>query len=95
MKPALKPFAATSLPLTSSPVVFSADPDATTARIVRVWSDRSFHVAIDAAATTSDMPVSAIGGGALVHLDPGESIAAIKATGSPDGTIWLATVRRL
>lgn len=94
MKTAFKPIAATSLPLTSSPAILGG-PDAAMARIVRVWSDVGFHVAIGATATTSDMPVSATGGGAVVHLDPGETIAAVKAVGAADGTVWFATVRRL
>lgn len=90
----ISPVASLSLPLTSSPSTFPADLTGIKARIVRVWSNRQFHVAIGGGATTDDMPFAADGDGTLIHLDPGEALTAIKGDDEPDGAIWFSTVAR-
>jgi hypothetical protein len=94
----LQPFASLSMALSSAPGVFAYDAAAADqfgkGRIVRVWSNRQFHVAIGDGATTDSLPVAAGGEGALIHVDPGEDISVIKGASETDGSIWFTTVKR-
>lgn len=97
---ALKPLSSSSQALDTTVVAFTVpapqtSPMVAPAALVRVYSDRNFHVAVGATdATTDDLPVSDHLHGVLIHLDAGERLSAVKATGETAGTIWFTVVRR-
>lgn len=60
---------------------------------LRIWSDRSFHFKVGAAATTDDTPVSAEHAELIPCPAEDEVIHFIKASGETDGSVWVSHVK--
>ncbi|MFO1118541.1 MAG: hypothetical protein U1E28_22975 [Beijerinckiaceae bacterium] len=88
----IKLVASSSVALTSAPAIFSHAESKPV--IVRVWSNRQFHVAIGDSADANALPVAAGGEGALIHVDAAEDMSAVKGAAEDDGEVWFSVVRR-
>lgn len=88
----IKLVASSSVALTSAPAIFSHAESKPV--IVRVWSNRQFHVAIGDSADTNALPVAAGGEGVFLHVDAAEDVSALKGATDDDGEVWFSVIRR-
>ncbi|MEQ8308020.1 MAG: hypothetical protein RIA09_15795 [Hoeflea sp.] len=92
MTDAIHPFATVTETLTGVAVDVNAASEH--GGDLRLYSDRKFHVAVDADATVDDMPVNSDCAEIITSLSAGQKVSVIKAAGETDGTIWATFVAR-
>lgn len=66
----------------------------TTTSVVRLFSNRKFHFAVNADATTDSTPVNADVAEFVGGLSPTDKISVILAEGETDGRIWATSIAR-